>query len=71
MRSEENKENIPPNSVAVKKEESNSKEKHYDENNKRLLSAVALVELHDQAKKPLLKKESFSQLFSANDSIDK
>jgi len=71
VRSEENKENIPPNSVLVKREENVFKEKHFDENNKRLLSAVALVELRDQTKKPVLKKETFSQLFSANEKTNK
>uniref|UniRef100_A0A7M5X3J2 C2H2-type domain-containing protein n=1 Tax=Clytia hemisphaerica TaxID=252671 RepID=A0A7M5X3J2_9CNID len=69
----DNKENIPPNSIQpiIKAEPMNNEilecENYTEENNKRLLSAVALVELRDQMKNPSNKKDNFSQLFTSHE----
>ena len=64
----ENKENIPPeeklNTIKLEPTDEESKiTNHSEENNKRLLSAVALVEL--QMKNPLNRKSNYSQLFTS------
>ena len=69
----ENKENISPEKkfTSIKSEPTDEENgssfhthHHSDENNKRLLSAVALVEL--QMKNPLNRKGNYSQLFTSN-----
>ena len=64
----ESKENIPPeeklNTIKLEPTDEESKiTNHSEENNKRLLSAVALVEL--QMKNPLNRKSNYSQLFTS------
>lgn len=80
----DNKENIPPLELNQVKQDSSEDEtvdveiesddscrfpQANEENNKRLLSAVALVELRDQMKEPNKKKENYTKLFSTHHNL--